>query len=191
MGNYAYWMGKQARKSIHLPALYNGNIENVVTFLYDGYMMSADMNGDNSNEVILFTDTEAYIYGSSDIDITEKIDGIPAPGPQLKKYYLFTRYWGGEYTKEGGFLNTVAPHMAGKTFDMYPNPVTAKLTIAFHKEPSNNVNFTIYNNHGQVVFMKKGMKKTEELNLECLPKGYYIVKIISDGKVNLDSFIKL
>lgn len=79
------------------PSLYNGKLEQTVIFPNNGYMMSADINGDAVSEVILFNEKEAFIYGHETVDLSEVADGTPAPRPQTKKNYLFTRYWGGEY----------------------------------------------------------------------------------------------
>ena len=79
------------------PSLYNGKLEQTVSFPDNGYMMSADINGDTLSEVILFNEENAFIYGHKTIDLSKVADGTPAPRPQTKKNYLFTRYWGGEY----------------------------------------------------------------------------------------------
>ena len=84
-------------RSPHLPAIYNGKLEQTVTFPFDGYMMSADLNGDGPREIILFTDEKASIFANRKVDLSRAAKGTPAPRPQAKKDYLFTRYWGGEY----------------------------------------------------------------------------------------------
>lgn len=96
------WAGKNEDyimiwKSPHNPALYTGKLEPAVTFPQDGYMMSADLNGDGPRELVLFTDRKASIYGHQKVDLSKAVKGVRAPRPQEKKDYLFTRYWGGEY----------------------------------------------------------------------------------------------
>ena len=81
------------------PSLYNGKLEQVVAFPQEGYMMSADLNGDGPTEVVLFDDSSAYIYGSKPVDLNKKVKDVQAPRPQEKRHYLFTRYWGSEYIK--------------------------------------------------------------------------------------------
>ena len=81
----------------HKASLYNGKLEQTVAFPLDGYMMSADLNGDGPRELIIFDGSTARVYGNRKIDLAAEVKGIPAPRPQEKKDYLFTRYWGGEY----------------------------------------------------------------------------------------------
>lgn len=81
------------------PALFNGSVEKEASF-NEGYMMAGDMNGDGRDEIITFTESKAYVYSYSRIDLSKAAEGCMAPRPQQKRHYLFTRYWGGEYVKE-------------------------------------------------------------------------------------------
>ena len=81
------------------PALYDGKVRKVANF-NEGYMMAGDMNGDGIDEIITFTEDYAYIYTHTNVDLSVVSPGTPAPRPQQKRHYNFTRYWGGEYVTE-------------------------------------------------------------------------------------------
>jgi hypothetical protein len=100
------WAGQQRdylmiwKGGANKASLYNGQLEQSVVFPQDGYMMSADLNGDAVKELVLFTDQTAWSYGSEKIDLSAEIDSVSSPRPQAKKDYLFTRYWGGEFIEK-------------------------------------------------------------------------------------------
>lgn len=146
------------------------------------------MNGDQTDEVILFTDTRAYIYGSSDIDITDSVPGIPAPRPQLKKHYCFTRYWGGEYLKT---LPNSIDHIVKKDIlSVYPNPVHEILNFSISGVIENGL-IEIYNQQGKLVLDRKIDNSEYSINIQHLKSGYYILKVKSRYLVTVRGFVKL
>ena len=190
--NIMIWRGPD------MPALYNGKIEKTLNFPRNGYMMSADMNGDTVSEVIVFTDTRAYIYGSKNIDITAKIDSIEAPRPQLKKHYLFTRYWGGEYDKEEDTtliididtITNIYNISLANSFNVYPNPVNDILTVYLPELPDEKTYISIYNNTGKLIIRQSIGNSTETINLNYIPAGLYILKLTNEKQIITKRFLK-
>lgn len=79
-------------------AVYDGYLNTIFNFPFDGYIAWGDLTGSGTDQLIVYSNDEAVIYSSKDIDIT-KTTGIPLPQP--KRLYNNTRYWGGEaYHKE-------------------------------------------------------------------------------------------
>ena len=77
------------------PALYTGEMEPVLVFGEDGYVLHGDLFGRGKEEVIVYTAATAYIYSGTPYDF-----GYPAtmkPVPQTRRQYAATLYPGGEY----------------------------------------------------------------------------------------------
>lgn len=87
------WRGPAA------PALFDGTGTEVASFA-EGYLMTGDVDGDGTSEVITFTESQALLYSFNEIDLERAATGTPRPQPKMQ--YNFTRYWGGEYPPFGG-----------------------------------------------------------------------------------------
>lgn len=74
-------------------AVYDGYLNTVFEFPFDGYVMWGDLTGSGMNQLIVYSQTEAVIYSAGEIDLGKK-SGKPLPQP--KRLYNNTRYWGGE-----------------------------------------------------------------------------------------------
>lgn len=74
-------------------AMYDGFLNTVFEFPFDGYVAWADLNQSGANQLIVYSQTEAVIYSAVDIDLKTK---AKTPLPQPKRLYNNTRYWGGE-----------------------------------------------------------------------------------------------
>lgn len=59
---------------------------------------------------------------------------------------------------------------------IYPNPATARLTIAL---VSDNSNIELINSKGQTVLLQRAEGKLSEINVSHLPRGVYILRINS------------
>ncbi|WP_233532100.1 hypothetical protein [Paenibacillus alkalitolerans] len=79
------------------PALYDGYMNEVVTFPVDGYVAHADLTGSGREQVIIYSDSEAYIFGSTGGGLSAAAPGTPLPQP--KRLYSSTLYPGGQYTR--------------------------------------------------------------------------------------------
>ncbi|MCL6633150.1 MAG: hypothetical protein K6T63_11020 [Alicyclobacillus herbarius] len=85
-----------------MPTIYDGYLRPVVTFPVDGYVVHADLMNTGRESVIIYTDSEAYIFASRPIDLTKP--DHRASIPQSKRLYSSTLYPGGEY---GGSLEQI------------------------------------------------------------------------------------
>lgn len=77
------------------PTLYNGLMEEVVTFPVDGYVLHGDLFGRDIEDVIIYDKCKAYIYSGTPYNLEEEPSGKAIP--QKKHHYASTLYPGGEY----------------------------------------------------------------------------------------------
>lgn len=81
------------------------------------------------------------------------------------------------------------------SYNFYPNPVEAQLTIEYYLETSANVNVTLYSMDGKLIKslaigkQERGLY-TEYLDCSNLAKGTYILRIEAGNKVMSDKIIK-
>ena len=78
----------------HLPTLYDGHMNAVVEFPSEGYAVHADLWGDHTEQVIIYSSETASIYSSMPADLSEIPSGIPLSQP--KRLSCSTLYPGGE-----------------------------------------------------------------------------------------------
>lgn len=74
-------------------AVYDGYLNTIFNFPFDGYVAWGDLNGNGANQLIVYSQEEAIIYSAVPIDLNKKSN---SPLPQPKRLYNNTRYWGGE-----------------------------------------------------------------------------------------------
>ncbi len=77
-------------------AVYDGYLNTIFEFPFDGYVCWGDLTGNGANQLIVYSQTEAVIYSASDINLNKKSE---RPLPQPKRLYNNTRYWGGDSLK--------------------------------------------------------------------------------------------
>lgn len=86
-------------------------------------------------------------------------------------------------------LRAVSPTSANLVetgFQISPNPTSGPLLLRFEKDIS-EANLLIFNQLGQIVFSKKSIQQSDELDLGDLPNGVYFLKI---GTANGQLFSK-
>lgn len=77
------------------PTLYNGEMEEVVIFDTDGYVLHADLFGRGKEDVIIYTDTEAVIYSGTELNLSQNLEkGVLT---QTRRLYNSTLYPGEVY----------------------------------------------------------------------------------------------
>ncbi|MBQ9764690.1 MAG: hypothetical protein IJW18_00670 [Lachnospiraceae bacterium] len=74
------------------PTLYDGDMNVVLTFPEDGYVLSADLFGRNLNDAVIYAGGKAWIYSSKPYDLTTAPSGKQLPHP--KKLSQATLYPG-------------------------------------------------------------------------------------------------
>ncbi len=74
-------------------AVYDGEMNALFEFPFEGYVMWGDLNGSGANRLIVYSQEEAVIYSATDADLSKK---AAQPIEQPKRLYNNTRYWGGE-----------------------------------------------------------------------------------------------
>ncbi|MDD7913072.1 choice-of-anchor V domain-containing protein [Polaribacter ponticola] len=74
-------------------------------------------------------------------------------------------------------------------FEMYPNPSSEKLTIQL---PSGTDNATVefYDYVGRLALSKKITRNDDEINVNNLSTGIYVLKVLSENKIGSQKFIK-
>ena len=77
------------------PALYNGYMEEAVTFPADGMAAYADLTGAGNTHILIYNDVEVHIYGSRPGTLEAARPGTGLV--QSKRLYSSTLYPGGEY----------------------------------------------------------------------------------------------
>lgn len=75
-----------------MPALYDGDMNVVVTFPEDGYVVSADLFGRNIEDTVVYADGKAWIYSGKEYDLTEVPSGRQLE--QTEKLFRSTLYPG-------------------------------------------------------------------------------------------------
>ena len=76
--------------------------------------------------------------------------------------------------------------MSKSSFNIYPNPATDHITLSSKSTVKGNINITITNLSGKIVYSEQidnqspGLIKT--IKLPELVSGTYLVNLVSDGK---------
>jgi hypothetical protein len=168
------------------PALYNGFVEKMVSF-NEGYMMAGDVNGDGRDEIIIFTESSAYIYSYSSVDLTKASAGCPAPRPQEKRHYLFTRYWGGEYMEDDDATGAAAANIPERTSAALRRHVTVHkssgtLAVSVNRRDRQPCSFTLYDCRGKTAGATgPSMKKTVTIDVRACSAGIYVLTGAAGG----------
>lgn len=177
-----------------LPALFDGKVKKVASF-NDGYMMTGDMNGDGRDEIITFTESRAYIYANGTVDLSKAASGCPAPRPQQKRHYNFTRYWGGEYTPQNLITGTEVRSLKGKfkartskPFSLFANSGT--LTIQSHLNGTENWKFEFYTIQGRLIGSIRNFNRGVcNVNFKRIADGACIMRAEVDNSVFLEKIV--
>jgi hypothetical protein len=146
-----------------------GNIVYVDWVFYGGGMTS--------------TLTVAYTFtnnGSQMVVLTINCNGVKT----------LTTYMSYIYIKQAA---AVAEKTTNSDFNIYPNPVKDFLNIDFDKLTSSRSLISIYNNSGQLVFLKQISENTSKvsINTSNFTSGMYLIKVEdSDGKFVTKKIIK-
>ncbi|MBQ8640219.1 MAG: hypothetical protein IJ468_13770 [Lachnospiraceae bacterium] len=75
------------------PGLYDGEMNRVVSFANDGYVLHGDLFGRGKEDVIIYSKDTAWIYSGTAYDVSQEPSGKPIP--QTKRLIASTLYPGG------------------------------------------------------------------------------------------------
>lgn len=76
-----------------MPGLYNGDMENVVTFPHEGYVLHGDLFGRGREDVIIYSNETAWIYSGTEYDLSQAPTGRRIE--QTRRLWSVTLYPGG------------------------------------------------------------------------------------------------
>ncbi|MCU0361066.1 MAG: T9SS type A sorting domain-containing protein [Bacteroidia bacterium] len=77
-----------------------------------------------------------------------------------------------------------------KTFKIYPNPVVIKLYFEFGSALARDLNLTICNTLGQIVYTKKMDDLNEGMDVSFLMAGIYFLKVERQGGQKVFRLVK-
>ena len=78
---------------------------------------------------------------------------------------------------------------AGSFLDVYPNPAEYRIRI-INNEWEGDVNISVYNIQGQLLFSYLSRQPQDELNISNLANGIYIIKATNNNKIRIGKFFK-
>lgn len=168
---------------------------------FDGLISKFDLNGNllwgtlfggNDDDVItdiLITDENTfYISGAA-----YSSENITTPGSHRENFYILSdqyTYMFSYIAKFGNLASLSAIDIFSNKLNIYPNPIQDKVYIQgfIHKDSL----IEVYNLVGQkIVSQKVKSGLSQEIDVQFLPKGTYIIKVIDiNGKPFQEILIK-
>ena len=74
-------------------------------------------------------------------------------------------------------------------FEMFPNPASENLTIQL-PSGSKNASVAFYDYIGRLALTQKVSQTNNQINVQQLSSGVYILKVLADGKIGTQKFVK-
>ena len=74
-------------------------------------------------------------------------------------------------------------------FEMFPNPASENLTIQL-PSGSKNASVVFYDYIGRMALTQKVSQTNNQINVQKLSSGVYIIKVLADGKIGTQKFVK-
>lgn len=78
--------------------------------------------------------------------------------------------------------------LAGFELEVYPNPTSGVIKIKLNKGNISKLRFFLYNSQGEQILRQEFSNQTEQINMQLLAPGYYILKIESDTDTPVQTF---
>ncbi|KXX68210.1 T9SS type A sorting domain-containing protein [Flammeovirga sp. SJP92] len=94
------------------------------------------------------------------------------------------------FENKRGDVTSIDDQFKNINWKLYPNPAQSKLNYAIEDmfNPA-NAQFFIYDMNGKLM-QQSPLSKSESINIESLPKGVYVFKIVTDEREDHKVFIK-
>jgi hypothetical protein len=135
-----------------------------------------DINLNVANDCYTFTVTDSYGDGMSSTQYGLGGYQVLADGVLISG--ISGGVFGGSDVRKFGVANPLSnAEFASSTISIYPNPSNGILTI----NSEINVDVTIIDITGKVVFTKNNVSNNESINLSGLQKGVYLAKLSAEG----------
>lgn len=86
-------------------AIYDGYMNPIFTFPFDGHIMWTDLIGDGQSQILIYNDEKIEIYSAKEMDLSKP--AVADARPQPKRLYNWTRYWGSEMAPDRYAVNYI------------------------------------------------------------------------------------
>ena len=117
-------------------AIYDGYMNPVFTFPFDGHIMWTDLIGDGQAQILIYSDREVQIFSAKEMDLSKAV--VPYTRPQPKRLYNWTRYWGSEMSPSQYAVNYITGNFTN--CDVF---AWAENDIADADKPITKADFTV------------------------------------------------
>jgi hypothetical protein len=74
--------------------VYDGEMNCVLEFPFDGHCMWTDLIGDGLSQLVVYNDDDIIVYSTEKTELSRAVK--PGVRRQPKRLYNWTRYWGSE-----------------------------------------------------------------------------------------------
>ena len=117
-------------------AIYDGYMNPIFTFPFDGHIMWTDLIGDGQAQILIYSDSEVQIFSAKEMDLSKAV--VPYTRPQPKRLYNWTRYWGSEMSPSQYAVNYITGNFTN--CDVF---AWAENDIADADKPITKADFTV------------------------------------------------
>ncbi|MFM2157049.1 MAG: hypothetical protein RL516_1798 [Bacteroidota bacterium] len=116
------------------------------------------------------------------IEITEGLHELTAPGGVLAQYYVYGPYYGYGYTITGDKVLDPSiqtyNEIREEDIKLFPNPTSGQFNVELYNSLQTIENLSIYNISGQIIYNSENINKnTISINLQKVQSGVYIIKL--------------
>jgi len=78
--------------------------------------------------------------------------------------------------------------LAGFELEVYPNPTSGEVNIKMNKGNISKLRFFLYTSQGEQIRQQEFSSQNEQINMQTLAPGYYMLKIVNDKGSPLQTF---
>jgi hypothetical protein len=92
--------------------------------------------------------------------------------------------------------DTIISISSRSTLELYPNPATSMMTVAFYLDEKSNINLSVHDISGMNIYQEQlydqpsGPQK-RQLDTSSLKEGIYVVTVTTDKMVSTRKFVKI
>ena len=78
--------------------------------------------------------------------------------------------------------------LAGFEIEVYPNPTSGDVNIKLNKGNISKLRFSLYSSQGEQISQQEFSNQVEQINIQLLAPGYYMLKIANDTDTSEKTF---